>query len=200
MEFIFVVKRTELFDLAYPQGFQRLADSELESRYLDRIRKRGFFVERRFAEQDSTLKQIIPYCVVCRGEKILLLRRLSGQGEKRLHNKLSIGVGGHINPQDGDGEVLERGTQRELQEELEIRGSFKTEPVGIINDDASDVGSVHFGIVQKVSILNGDVQIREKEMMEGNFVSLAELRTMEKEKESFESWSSYLLRDLDSLL
>lgn len=197
MEFVYVVKRSQLFDLAYPQGFQRLSGSELDRHFLSRIRERGFFVERRHAERDSSLKQIIPYCVVKQGEKILLLRRLGKQGEARLHKKLSIGVGGHINPIDHQGDILAAGTKREIEEELEIRGPYRVEPIGIINDDATEVGSVHFGLVQTVTVAEGDVGIREKDMMEGNFVPPSELRALSREEGAFESWSQFLIEKLD---
>lgn len=59
------------------------------------------FVVRSIAEHDSSLKQIIPYCVVSneRGEVFVYERKGS---ESRLHGFYSLGIGGHIN--DGDGE------------------------------------------------------------------------------------------------
>jgi len=200
MEFVFVIKRQDLFDLATPHGFERLDKRELEGRYLSRIRAKGFFLERRFAERDASFKQVIPYCLVTAGGKILLLRRLTGQGEARLHHKLSIGVGGHINPEDLQGDVLRGGTMRELAEELEIDGEFRVEPVGVLNDDSTEVGSVHFGLVQKVTVDRGEVRVRERKLMEGSFVSPKELRELAREDETFETWSSFLIQDLDGIL
>src|SRR5688572_9668213 len=103
MEFVFVVERARLFDLSYPHGFvPAAADRDAAADRIARIRRHGFFVERRAAEQNSAWKQIIPYVVVRRGESILLLERKKKQGEVRLHGKLSIGVGGHINPVDDE--------------------------------------------------------------------------------------------------
>ena len=100
MEFVYVVKRYDLFDLAFPHGFRRPWEVPLDD-YLARVRSRGFFVERRHAETDSSLKQLIPYCVLLRGDEIFLMRRKPKGGESRLFNLHSIGVGGHINPVDG---------------------------------------------------------------------------------------------------
>ena len=76
MEFVYVVKRQDLFDLHFPQGFLAAsAHGEEIARYLERMRKKGFFVERRHAEEDSSLKQVIPYAVMARGSEVLLLRR-----------------------------------------------------------------------------------------------------------------------------
>ena len=110
MEFVYVVKRYDLFDLSFPHGFAGLDDgpdrrghSRQFATWTGRIREKGFFVERRWAEHDSSFKQVIPYTVVTHGDEVLLLKRLEQGGEARLHGKLSIGVGGHINPVDGDG-------------------------------------------------------------------------------------------------
>jgi len=122
MEFVYVVRRSDLFERDCPQGFLRLSTADFASRYGKSIHDLGFFVERRHAERDSSLKQVIPYCVtmsVPLGEsqrddettsalgdsaalepRILCLRRLPKQGETRLHGKRSIGIGGHINPVD----------------------------------------------------------------------------------------------------
>ena len=200
MEFVYVIKRSDLFDLSYPQGFQPLHVKELEKNYLSKIREKGFFLERKFAEQDSSFKQIIPYCMVEQEDKILLLRRLSGQGENRLHNKLSIGVGGHINPQDSDeGDVLQQGSLRELEEELILEGDYQIEPIGIINDDSTEVGSVHFGLVQRISLHKGSAQIREKDLMEGSFNTRDELKKLMSEGKNFESWSQFLIQQLDKI-
>lgn len=200
MEFVFVIKRRDLFDRADPQGFQRLGERELEERYLRPIREKAFFLERRHAERDSSFKQVIPYCLVTSEGKILLLRRLKGQGESRLHDMLSIGVGGHINPEDRDGDVLRGGTMRELREELEIDGEFRIDPVGILNDDSTEVGSVHFGLVQKVTVSRGAVRVRERKLMEGSFVIPGELRDLAREDGAFETWSRFLIQDLDGIL
>ena len=56
------------------------------------------FLPRQQAEYDATVRQIIPYGILRRGGEYFLLRRLKGQTEARLHDKLSLGLGGHINP------------------------------------------------------------------------------------------------------
>ena len=53
-----------------------------------------YFLPRSRAEYDASVKQIIPYVVIRRGEEYFLLRRLKKQTEARLHDKLSLGVGG----------------------------------------------------------------------------------------------------------
>src|SRR4030042_1667445 len=67
----------------------------------------SFFAIREAAEKDPILKQIIPYGVIRSMEgKVLTYRRTKSSGEGRLHNKASIGIGGHINLDDMWGDPL----------------------------------------------------------------------------------------------
>jgi predicted NUDIX family phosphoesterase len=205
MEFVYVVKRYDLFERSFPHGF--VAEPQAVAQWTRRIREQGFYLERRQAEQDSSFKQIIPYTLVLHGDEVLLLRRLAKGGEARLHGKLSIGVGGHINPIDGDAggaagaDVLDAGCRRELEEEIAIGCPYTLQPVGVINDDASDVGSVHFGLVNIARCETAEVTIRESEVLEGRFVTrgaLAELARTEGGR--FETWSALIIERLDAAL
>jgi len=202
MEFVYVVKRYDLFERSFPHGFVPLADREAEiRRYLDRIREHGFFVERRRAEDDSQMKQIIPYALVTAGDEVLLLRRLGAQSEARLHEKLSVGVGGHLEPMDGTDDVLRVGLQRELEEELHLPERYSAEPVGVINDESTDVGSVHFGVAYRIDLDSPQAAVRESDKMEGRFVPRAELARLHGDDPGrFESWSSFLVDHLGSIL
>jgi predicted NUDIX family phosphoesterase len=194
MEFVYVVKRYDLFDLEFPHGFLTAEEAGLP-RILERARERGFFVERRHAETDSSMKQIIPYCVVTCDDSIFLLRRTSKGGEARLHGLLSVGVGGHINPVDEEvGDVVEAGADRELAEEVIVEAPARREAIGVINDDATPVGAVHFGIVYRVEVEEPRVRVRETDQLEGEFVARAALREMlVSERDRFETWSSLTL-------
>jgi predicted NUDIX family phosphoesterase len=203
MEFVYVTKRYDLFDLSFPHGFLAASDDDRVALWTDRIRQRGFFVERRWAEQDSSFKQIIPYTVMVHGDDVLLLQRKAAGGEARLHGKLSIGVGGHINPVDGDDGtcVLEQGCRRELNEELCIDTPYALAACGVINDESADVGSVHFGLVYVARCETPDVAIRETDQLSGSFVPRAECqRLVSTERERFETWSALIIEHLDDLL
>ncbi|MFO0982763.1 MAG: NUDIX domain-containing protein [Planctomycetota bacterium] len=202
MEFVYVVKRYDLFDLEFPHGFVARAEHQpIVTRYLERITARGFFVERRHAEQDSSFKQVIPYVVVARGDEVLLLRRMRSQGESRLHDKLSIGVGGHINPIDAGPDVVTRAMQRELEEELHLSRQPPIAPAGILNDDSNAVGSVHFGLVAVADARSVDVAIRENDRMTGAFVDIAELKSLARDPaNNFETWSALLVERIDQLV
>jgi predicted NUDIX family phosphoesterase len=214
MEFVFVVPRRALFPDRYPQGFapfgspddgasgvvERAGPSRADFEAV--VARHGFFVERARAEVEPEWKQVIPYNVVVAGAEILLLRRTSRGGEARLHHKLTIGVGGHLNPEDlgpSGRDPLERGTARELAEELEIDGPYEVEPIGLINDDSNPVGAVHVGLAQIVRVSAG-VAIREKDVLEGRLVRPEELTKLRDEGANFETWSALLVDELPRIL
>ncbi len=199
MEFVFVVPRADLFRAQAPQGFLPFrAPSELDG-FRRILREKGFFVERDHAETNPDLKQIIPYSILSSDGAVLLMRRLPRGGEHRLHGKLSIGVGGHINPEDlvaGEprDSVLAAATRREIAEELEVRGAYETRPIGLLNDDSNPVGAVHLGWVQVVTT-GGEVRIRETDVLDGRLVAPGELEHILQHGESIESWSSILIAE-----
>ncbi|MCC7014694.1 MAG: hypothetical protein IT454_19185 [Planctomycetes bacterium] len=202
MEFVFVVPRRALFPDCDPQGFTPFGEAFAAARFARAVVEQGFFVERAKAEHSPDWKQVIPYNVVMVGDDVLLLRRTAHGGEARLHHKFSIGVGGHINPEDLDARLgrdpLPRGTARELEEELDIRGDYTVEPVGLINDDSNPVGAVHVGLVQIVRV-QGTVEIRETQVLEGRLVHSQELRERLREGANFETWSAKLIEALPTL-
>ena len=217
MEFVFVVPRSALFPDSYPHGLARFEEAASttsrthgRSAGFDRaqfdatVAREGFFVERAYAERTPALKQIIPYSLVVCGERIFLTKRMKSGGESRLHEKYSIGIGGHINPEDVDGaasprDPIERGTRREVGEELSVRGPFNIRRVGLINDDSNAVGAVHVGVVQIIHCA-GPVEIREREQLEGRLVGSDELRTLLASGADIETWSQLLIPHLDELL
>ncbi len=163
------------------------------------IKEKSFFIERRVAEITPELKQIIPYCMVLNPwqREIFLMQRLPFQGEKRLHGKFSIGVGGHINPVDEmeKGDVLQVGLERELHEEVSIQGREGTRLIGIINDDSNPVGAVHFGLVYALTLgPEGKVAVKEKQALIGEMKPLEQVIKMCNNVEiKFESWSTAVL-------
>ena len=201
MEFVLVVPRARLFEERTPHGFEPFtAEAEGErERVLVRIREHAFFVERRHAEQDPSMKQVIPYALFQRDGGIFLMRRLPKGGEARLHGKLSVGVGGHVNPVDGAQDALAAGLRREVEEEVEVEGPWEAVPAGILNDDTTAVGAVHFGLVYRVRPA-GPVRVRERDALEGSFAPRAEvLRLLREERDRFETWSALLLDRLDEI-
>lgn len=193
-EQVWVVPRDVCFaDGTAPHGFA----PDIAGPLLERALEHGRYVLRGPAETDPSLQQIIPYVVVIKHDKLLLLQRTTKQTEARLHNLYSIGVGGHINPGDENGEPqVEQhpfmgGLARELDEELSTSGKFDDLNIlGVINDDTNDVGSVHLGVAVEAVADGIDVSIRETEAMTGRFVTLDEAKEL---RDGMESWSQYLL-------
>jgi predicted NUDIX family phosphoesterase len=201
MEFVYVLKRDELLGNGAPfSGFVPLAPEALERRFLGPIRNLGFFLERERAEKDPTFKQIIPYTVVTDGTNLFAFRRGTRQTEARLRRKLSIGIGGHVNPVDGRPDPVERGCRREIAEELVLEGPGALEPLGVLNDDSNEVGAVHFGVVYRLRAAARGVRVRETATMEGGFEPLEALRSRARSGENFESWSAILLEAADDFL
>ncbi|MBI2764262.1 MAG: NUDIX domain-containing protein [Chloroflexi bacterium] len=157
----------------------------------DLVRTQGRFVDRESAEGDRALKQVIPYLVLRDGRRYFLMRRTRAGGDARLHDRYSIGVGGHLNPGDED---LERGLLREWAEELAADFVPAFTLVGLLNDDRTDVGSVHIGAVFVADAAGRPVTIREGDKLEGAFAEPAEVAAV---SERLESWSLIVFRQLE---
>ena len=162
-----------------------------------------FFMDRAEAEDDPSFKQLIPYCVFRHGERILHYTRGKSGGESRLHAKISVGVGGHINPIDADSgrtgpEVYHAAVARELDEELELPGGQSQRIIGLLNDDSNPVGKVHLGIVHLIDLESDAVSSREDALANLAFSPLADLNGEHFER--LETWSAFCVRHLaDSL-
>lgn len=154
----------------------------------------GSFRPRDEVEDDPEWKQVIPYIALHCDGQILSLRRLSTQGESRLHHRRSIGVGGHVNPEPaGTDPLLIRGMNRELAEEILLqRAPLGFHMIGWINDDETEVGSVHLGLAV-VAELDHMPPIRETDRMEGCWQPLEQL---DPQDPAWESWSGYLIPPL----
>jgi predicted NUDIX family phosphoesterase len=168
------------------QGF-----SDRVSHYLPRLLDGSHlrYLPRDEAEGDENYKQLIPYIVLRHGGKVFHYTRGGAGGEKRLHAKRSIGIGGHICQEDA-GDAYRAGMMRELAEEVEITGDFEERCVGLINDDRTPVGRVHLGVVHVLELRSPLVRSREEALIAGGFASVAELRG---QREAFETWSQLLL-------
>jgi len=143
------------------------------------------------AEVNTDYKQPIPYVLIKRGNEIYTYERLSGGGEARLHNQLSLGVGGHMNPEEGNfQEVLMINLNRELEEELNIQSSTRNlEFIGLINDDLNEVGKVHLGILAILELSDDAVvTVQEVEQLKGYWLTIEELKQSDT-YDRLESWS-----------
>ena len=195
VEHVLVIPRALFDELGAFQGFQAGAD-----RYLKAILAPGknFFLPRPEAELDPTHKQLIPYNLFHHKGRYLIYTRGGKSGEKRLHAKKSIGIGGHINPHDEREDTLAETTyfnsiERELEEELVIRGGHTQRVIGLINDDSNEVGQVHLGVVHLFDLDTDDVTSNEDAILELQFKTLDELQA---EFDSLETWSQFCVQYL----
>ncbi len=158
-----------------------------EDRLAELVRTRGEFRARSEMEPDETWKQVIPYPVLRDGSRWFLMRRTRAGGDARLHDRYSIGVGGHVNPEDGglDGD-LSTALRREWLEELDVAFVPAFRFVGLLNDDTTPVGRVHVGLVYEADAAGRPVAIRETEKLSGRFVATPDVEAV---ADDLETWS-----------
>ena len=165
------------------------------SEVLKKIVQNGLFLRRSELEEDPSFKQIIPYAIISDKDSFYLFRRTSGQTEKRLHNKFSLGVGGHMNP-DHSMEPKEQfiidELKRELDEEVKLLNGCLIEDIefiGFINDDTIPVGSVHIGLLYNIHVSNKEVYINETDKMTADWVDKSNLAEF---YEGMETWTKII--------
>src|SRR3954451_14611056 len=198
-ENILVVKRSLFDELGSFQGLNFEPD-----KYLGQLLSRGnnFFLPRAKAETDPTHKQIIPYALIAHGDTVLHYVRGKKAGEQRLVSKGSIGIGGHMNDTDEslfawDEAAYRAGVEREVNEEIRIESPFQDRIVALLNDDATEVGRVHLGIVHVFNLSEPKVEKREAMITNLAFLTPNELRAR---REALETWSQYCVDALARLL
>src|ERR1700730_5653882 len=199
VENILVIKRSLFDELGAFQGL----NFEPE-KYLKAILSRGsnFFIPRPEAETNPAYKQIIPYALIAFEKTVLHYVRDKKAGEQRLIAKGSIGVGGHMNESDESLFAMEEqayraGVEREVNEEIKIDTPFEDQIVALLNDDSTDVGRVHLGIVHIFKLKEPKVQKREAMITGLTFLTKDELMSR---RASLETWSQICVDSLDRLL
>jgi len=158
------------------------------------------YLNRSDAEQDKNFKQLIPYVLVICNGRILRYRRGKGGQETRLHGLYSVGIGGHISEEDhtlfSENRGYWEGMRREIMEEVAVE-EVKESVVAVINDDSTEVGYVHFGVVHVMHVADEEVVGRRSGILAPEFVPFAEAT---KDLSAYESWSRLCLENLELLL
>jgi len=198
-ENVLVIKRSLFDQLGSFQGL-----SFEPQKYLAAILSRGnnFFLRRPQAEKDPTHKQIIPYVLLAHGDRVLFYVRGKKAGEQRLVAKGSIGIGGHMNETDEslfalDEAAYRAGVEREVAEEISIKSNFDDRIVALLNDDRTEVGQVHLGIVHVFKLSEPKVEKREAMITNVAFLGKEDLSAR---RDSLETWSQICLDSLERLL
>lgn len=197
-EHVLVVPTDLLHRLGYFQGFT----TETE-RYLDELLspEHTSYRPRSEMEEDPSFKQLIPYVIFRHTDEegrqsVFQYTRGKGQGEQRLHSKRSVGIGGHISSEDAASNEIDpyqEGMRRELEEEVIIDTSYSEQCVGLINDDQTEVGKVHLGVVHLLDVHSPAISPRESEIVNAGFHLVDQLM---EDLEGFESWSRICLEAL----
>src|SRR5947209_4172969 len=195
-ERVLCFKRKLLEDLGMFQGLSL----EVE-KYLPMVTSPSnlVYLNRSDAEHDRAYKQLIPYVLLICNDQVLRYRRGRGGEETRLHGLYSVGIGGHISEEDhglfSKNVGYEEGMLREVQEEVDIEYA-KPATVAVINDDSTDVGYVHFGVVHIVEAVNDKIAGRRSGIVNPEFIPIADAVA---DASSYESWSRFCLENLDLL-
>jgi predicted NUDIX family phosphoesterase len=197
-----LVVPAELFHrLGYFQGFSAQVDRYLSDLFSP---QHVSYLPRSQAEQDPGFKQLIPYVIFCYTDaenrlNLFQYTRGTGMGEGRLHSKRSVGIGGHISAIDADPSLnsspYEEGMRRELEEEVEILTPYTSKCVGLINDDQTEVGRVHLGVVHIFNVVKAAVRPRESDLLDSGFQPIAQILP---DLEAFETWSQICIHALFS--
>ena len=194
-EQILVVNRKELFNNEenHFYGFIEKTD-EKTKRIINTFE--SYEVKRRGdMEEDQNYKQLIGYVLlkdITTGE-VLVYKRLVGGGEARLHGKASVGIGGHMNEVEGKTifEMLKINAARELNEEVGVSEEYALNNlhfIGLINDDKTEVGQVHVGVVYECKVNKQLVEVKEDDTLVIKWMTGEEAKA----EENYETWSEFL--------
>ena len=194
-ERVLVFDRALLDELGSFQGTTTAVDQYLGP-ILDK--KNNRFHLRIAAEQDESLKQIIPYVLFVCEDRVFSYVRGKQAGESRLVGNRSVGIGGHINPVDeslfaagntsSDMQTYLEAVRREVDEEITVDGPYTPEIFALINDDDNAVGRVHLGVVHICRLSHENVTKKEQQITKSGFLPIAELAGSRREE--LETWSA----------
>lgn len=179
-------------------GFQGGVTSKL----LPSILREGLFVQRQKAECCAKMKQIILYLVLRHRQSLFVYQRVKETTETRLINMYSIGLGGHINPVvrrsgTGDSRLFGANLYRELTEEVQFRDPFSYHLIGIVNDDHSEVGRYHLGLVYLITCTTPEIAVRETEKLTGTLLPAS---CVDAYLPFMESWSLLIYPEISRLI
>lgn len=159
-------------------------------------------------EENTGFRQLIPYVSLVTPEgKFLTYTRTKKGNEKRLHKKVSVGFGGHMDAADAHFDedsnldiqkTIFNGLKREVIEELgnDVYETIKDQINGfqveeLIIDDKTDVEKVHMALLISVT-LDGEIDVEstdESITMEG-FLTEEEIRELDG---NIEPWSEIVI-------
>lgn len=165
-------------DAVTGNGFLKTQDNLLEDSEL-------WLGQRCKLEVNENYRQIIPYIVLTHNGKVAAYKRTKKGGEGRLHEKYSIGFGGHIDACDveynKDSELLLEETiliagEREITEEVNTSNIISRKRMGYVIDNDNPVGRVHLGVVEFWELENDFITSNEDQIEFMGMFTFDELR------------------------
>jgi len=203
-------------------GFLRLKPFQIKE-FLKIVESHRQFKERhglRGVEFRKEWQQIIFYGLIRQKDKFFVYQRggkNSQYREKRLREKISVGLGGHIEPFDNN---LIDSLYREFDEEIALkkgkrainlkdkRGHVDQKSfanlaeiriLGLIKDETDEVGKVHLGLACEINLINPDLKVGLKgdENAKGEMMSFKKYQDLIKGKKVIpESWTKIFMKEL----
>jgi len=152
------------------------------------LRTAGRFGARADLEADEGWRQVVPYAVVRHSGRVLLMRRTRAGADARLHDRYSVGVGGHINPPDAGADPIQAALLREVGEEVAVTPS-SLRPLGFLHRDGNAVERVHTGVLYLLESSTPPA-VLETDKLEGRLARLDEVADL---RDRLEGWSQVAL-------
>ena len=194
-EQILVVNRKELFNNEENHFYGFIEKNDDKTKEIINTFESYEVKRRGDMEEDPSFKQLIGYVLLkdINTNEVLVYKRLVGGGEARLHGKASVGIGGHMNEIEEKTifEMLKINAARELNEEVgvsEEEALNNLHFIGLINDDETEVGQVHIGVVYECKVDKNNVEVKEDDTLVIKLMSGVEA----KKEENYETWSEFL--------
>lgn len=182
------LKRGTLFSAGEFQGLSLNVGRYLA--LLDDPRNR-YFLPRLEVEENFAFKQWIPYALICKEGKVLRYQR-SGE-ESRLRGMFSIGIGGHVTERDCAQKAgYLAGLAREVREEMGLEIATSS-AVAVLNDDSTEVGKAHFGVVHILQVPESAAVESRSGISSPEFISLPDAV---QNLDHYETWSRLCLEEL----
>lgn len=202
-ENVLVAPRDVLQNTIYGE-YVRFSETTFEKLYRDSCR----FVDRRQAEQDSSIKQFVTFTLVFHQRKILIYRRGKfTTTSDQLKGQLSVGFGGHVNDSDFSlfhrgGEAFKYNASRELREELFLDEYYRetsdtisrSNVLGYVNVDDSPDAEHHIAVLVAFNHKSGDLP--KKGELSINQLSWIDMDRPINDLSDFDLWSGMILRNI----
>lgn len=159
-------------------------------------------------EENTGFRQLIPYVSLVTPEgKFLTYTRTKKGNEQRLHKKVSVGFGGHMDAADAHFDknsnldiqkTIFNGLKREVIEELgnDVYETIKDQINGfqveeLIIDDKTDVEKVHMALLISVTLDSEiDVESTDESITMEGFLTEEEIRELDG---NIEPWSEIVI-------